>query len=491
MPKKILELFIVCLILFAGIWLATSVVTLQVYLQIFGLIAIVVLAVIYLSFRKVPMDCKIICSLILGYAFAGKGFAYITPVEPFYIGEIVWCIGALGLFYRFTKGVPLFSNKYNIIIFLWMVTVGIFLFTSYETYGVLAIRDSAIGYYAMFAFYGYAIFLRNDIDRFFGNVLKISIFLACISFLILITGAYDKIGTIGILKYIFFPHGDAYLPLIAAGAMYGLLEGIRLKSVLRIAAGLALVMILFLSKTAGIFSFFVLAIYMIVIGRRTDLILTTTVAALLAAIALGIVVALGSAESNKWLMENEHLQTFVVGDTRYNSNENTTSWRIAWWEIIYKDTLRENPLFGLGLGGDISSHFLKSCMRLDLNSEEALNYARYPHNILFNVFGRMGFIGLSIFTILLTTIAGLLIRTTRLQTRDTEDSGKTVLLAQLIVIAGIANGLVQATYEIPYGAITHWYCLGYLISYYQKKRRMAVQFTPQKSAAHSEVKAIR
>jgi O-antigen ligase len=470
MPKKFIEILIVCILIFAGIWMATSFVSLQEQLQIFGLIAIIALAIISIAFRKVPLDCKIICALILGYAFAGKGFAYITPVEPFYIGEIAWCVGFLGLFYRFTKGVPLFPNKTNVVIFLWMVTVGLFLIATFKTYGTLAIRDSAIGYYAMFAFYGYAIFVRNNIDRFFGNILKLSIFLGCTSFLILATGAHEKIISVPILKYFFFPHADAYLPLIAAGAMYGLLEGIRLKSAARIAVGLALVMILFISKTAGVFSFIVIAIYMIVIGRRTDLILTTSVSALLAAITLGLLIALGSTEANKLLLENEHLQAFTSGDFSGVNTGSTTSWRFAWWEIIFKDTLKENPLLGSGLGSDISKHFLQSFMRIDLNSDEALTYSRYPHNILFTVFGRMGFLGVSMFAILLFAIAKLLIRTTKIQMYDRDDSGKTVLLAQLIVIAGIANGFVQATYEIPYGAITHWFCLGYVIAYYQKSR---------------------
>ncbi|MFN9026518.1 MAG: hypothetical protein ACK5VX_10055, partial [Akkermansiaceae bacterium] len=118
----------------------------------------------------------------------------------------------------------------------------------------------------------------------------------------------------------------------------------------------------------------------------------------------------------------------------------------------------------------ISSHFLQSYMRIDLNSEEAIKYARYPHNIVFTVFGRMGFVGLSIFVALLITVIKLLILVTRIQSRDTSPGGKTALLALLIVIAGIANSLVQSTYEVPYGAITHWFVLGYLIAYYQKNR---------------------
>ncbi|MCE2960094.1 MAG: O-antigen ligase family protein [Akkermansiaceae bacterium] len=471
MNKKFIELLVVCILIFAGIWMATSFVSLQEQLQIFGLIAIIALAIITIAYRKVPLDCKIICALILGYAFAGKGFAYITPVEPFYIGEIAWCVGMLGLFYRFTKGVPLFPNKTNVVIFLWMVTVGLFLLSTFKTFGTLAIRDSAIGYYAMFAFYGYAIFRNNDLNRFFAIILKVCIIAAVVSMVTLHSGIYEKfILSSAFLAFYFSPHPDALLPLVCAGAMYGLLEGIRLRSAWRLFIGILLALLVMSSKTAGVFCLFIIVIYFIVIGRRIDLILTSAISAAVAAICLGIIISFSTVSINKVISENEHIQTFAIGNTGSVTAATNTNWRIAWWKIIFEDTINENPMFGIGLGGDISSHFLQSYMRIDLNSEEAIKYARYPHNIVFTVFGRMGFVGLSIFVALLITVIKLLILVTRIQSRDTSPGGKTALLALLIVIAGIANSLVQSTYEVPYGAITHWFVLGYLIAYYQKNR---------------------
>jgi O-antigen ligase len=295
--------------------------------------------------------------------------------------------------------------------------------------------------------------------------------LAVISFLLLITGAYEKAASFSpVIAKLYIPHGDAYLPLIVAGAMYGLLLGIRKKSVLRIILGLSLVMILFVSKTAGIFSFFAVAAYMIVFGRRSDLILTSSVSALLAAITLGILVAFGSNEATELLLENQHLETFGVGDSGGVHTSDTTDWRLFWWKTIYKDTMAADPLFGLGLGSDISSHFLQTLYNIDLSSEEAMNYSRYPHNVILTVFGRMGLMGLLVFMIFLVSLARLMIKTTQLQTHDTSDSGTTLLLAQLIAISGFANGLVQATYEVPYAAITHWFCIGYAMAYYQKHR---------------------
>jgi O-antigen ligase len=472
MNKKFIEILIVCILIFAGIWMATSFVSLHEQLQIFGLIAILALAIISIVFRKVPLDCKIICALILGYAFAGKGFAYITPVEPLYIGEIVWIIGMLGYIYRLSKGAPILPSWLHIMIVLWMITVGLYLLHGYPIYGNLAIRDSAIGYYAMFAFYAYAVFVRNDIDRFFGYILKAAILFACIGLILVLTGAYEKIISLSpIIKLYFNPHPDAFLPLVAAGGMYCLLEGIRNKSILRILAGIVIVLLLFTTKTAGIFCFFILMAYLIVFGRRTDLIITSAVACVLAVIGIGILFTIDSYELNKLILNNEHLDSFNAGGTTAVKSSNTTDWRIAWWQTIYEDTMQESPIFGLGLGGDITSHFLQSYMRIDLNAPETGNIVRYPHNVILTIFGRMGIVGLLVFLAFLASLSRVLIKSIRLQINDTSDAGKYTLLAQLIVIAGIANGLVQATYEIPFGAITHWFCIGYVMAYWQKKRK--------------------
>ena len=470
MNKKFIELLVVCILIFAGIWMATSFVSLQEELQIFGLITMIALAIIIIAFRNVPIDCKIICTLILGYAFAGRGFAYISPIEPLYIGEIVWILGLAGYLYRLTKGASLLPTWLHIMILLWMITVGLYLIQGYPIHDNLAIRDSAIGYYAIFAFYGYAIFIRNDLDRFFGYILKAAVLLACIGLILVLTGAYEKIISLSpLIQYYFAPHPDAFLPLAAAGGMYCLLQGIRNRSVLHIVAGIAIGLMLFTTKTAGIFCFFILLAYMILFGRRTDLIMTSSIAIVVAAIGIGILFTIDSYELNKLILNNEHLDSFSLGDTTSVKSSNTTDWRVAWWQTVFEDTMIESPIFGSGLGSDITSHFLQTYMRLDLNSEQAMTYSRYPHNVVFTVFGRMGFLGLTIFFGLILSVIRVIMKVTRQHLADSSDNQNTMLLAIMIVIAGMANSLVQATYEIPFAAITHWFCIGYVMAYSTKK----------------------
>ncbi len=140
-----------------------------------------------------------------------------------------------------------------------------------------------------------------------------------------------------------------------------------------------------------------------------------------------------------------------------------TDWRISWWTVIWEDTIEKNPYTGVGMGGDVTSTFLQDVMRIDLNSYEGVNYARYPHNILFTVLGRMGFVGLALFLITFTSIALFTLRFMSRHLRTIEDMDQH-LIPTVVVLAGITNSLVQSTYEVPHGAITHWICLGYLAS---------------------------
>lgn len=480
MHKKLTEILIAIIVIGFGMWLAVSSSALPENLQWFALISLALIFLLFVIFPKIPVDFKIICLLCAGYAFAGKGFAYITPAEPFYIGEIVWCIGMVGYLIRLQRGCPILPTWTHVMMLIWMVTVGLYLMYGYQEFQALAIRDSVIGYYAMFAFFGYAIFSRRDLAKPFGVVLKICIILATLALALLLSGVYYKVTSLSpIIGYYFQPHPDAFLPLIAAGAMYALLEGIRRKSMLRIIAGTLMLLMLFTAKTAGIFAFIILLAYMIVIGRRVDLVLTSSIAIVLAALAVGVLISIDSHNINEFISKNEHLSTFGIGDnTGRTKAAGTTDWRLAWWTIVYNDTIATNPVFGTGLGSDITNHFLESYMRLDLNSLEARNYARYPHNIILTVFGRMGFVGLAVFLVFIASLARILIKVTRYHQYDTSNDGKTLLLALLIVIAGMANGLVQSTYEIPFGAITHWFCIGYVIAYYQRycrhNRQLAV-----------------
>jgi len=76
-------------------------------------------------------------------------------------------------------------------------------------------------------------------------------------------------------------------------------------------------------------------------------------------------------------------------------------------------------------------------------------------------FGRLGFIGLAIFSMLYVSMGIFVLKFCRKYFSSPERRGAD-LICFSIVVAGMVNGVLQSTYEVPYAAITHWVCLGYM-----------------------------
>ena len=55
---------------------------------------------LFSAWRDVPIDAKLLFIVILGYALGGKGFAYVSPFEPIYIGEISLSFCMVGFLLR-------------------------------------------------------------------------------------------------------------------------------------------------------------------------------------------------------------------------------------------------------------------------------------------------------------------------------------------------------------------------------------------------------
>lgn len=463
--NKIIQILIAVVGLFLALWLVMSSVTLPEYYQVSLLISSLVIGAILLIRRDLPFDFKVLGILLAGYAFAGKGFAYITPFEPVYIGEITMIICMLGLILRWTQGADFLPTHLHWLLLGWMVTVGLYLAYSFDDYRMMAIRDSAMGYYAAFFFTSFAIFRNPKASEAFSVLMKVCVGFGILSSIVL-TLVWEKLAEASPLVARFFmPHADAFIPLIVAGTVYGLMQGMIRRSLPLLAVGAVALFLLMINKTAGIFSFVVVLSVLIVFARRMELLFTSLIGLTFGAVVIAIMLAAGSSFMEEKIYESDQLQTLRdMGETTGKSNANTTEWRVSWWTIIVEDTLEENPFTGVGMGGDISGHFMESILGISQSSLTTENFARYPHNIIFTVIGRMGFLGLGIFLIPFVAMILFGIRFCS-QNLKTPEEQRHYLIPLVIFFAGLSNSLVQSTYEVPYGAIMHWSCLGYLAAY--------------------------
>ena len=131
--------------------------------------------------------------------------------------------------------------------------------------------------------------------------------------------------------------------------------------------------------------------------------------------------------------------------------------------MVAEQTFEEAPFYGLGMGADISSDFhavFDNLTHVDIDA----NLARYPHNVLFTVLGRMGIIGLAIFIPLCIIIARELFLGFRTIRRKGRDIDPGLGFAWAFVLAGFTNAFFQSTFEAPYSAVMFWTLLAVLVA---------------------------
>jgi O-antigen ligase len=113
--------------------------------------------------RLLVLYGRLLGPLLVGYLLFDKGFAYLhVPGTPLYVGELVLVVGALGIlaatgYLRVViSGEPILALLGAF--FLW----GLIRFLpGLRNYGILAVRDFALVYYCLFAFFTVAVLARS------------------------------------------------------------------------------------------------------------------------------------------------------------------------------------------------------------------------------------------------------------------------------------------------------------------------------------------
>ena len=143
--NRIIQVVVLMLLLLLSMWAMSAL------LEVRGTTRNVILGiggfVILLSalWRKIPLDAKLLFIVLLGYALGGKGFAYVSPYEPVFIGEIslAFCMG--GFLLR-AKQWGLVDTAIHKWIWVYLIYAGTHLWVDYNQYRLVAIRDSATAY---------------------------------------------------------------------------------------------------------------------------------------------------------------------------------------------------------------------------------------------------------------------------------------------------------------------------------------------------------
>lgn len=98
---------------------------------------------------------RLLGPLLCGYMFFDKAFAYIRiPGTPLYVGEMAITVGALGAFSATGYlRVPLREEPVLAVLTAWFLWGFILFLPGLQTYGIMAVRDFALCYYCLFAYF--------------------------------------------------------------------------------------------------------------------------------------------------------------------------------------------------------------------------------------------------------------------------------------------------------------------------------------------------
>jgi hypothetical protein len=414
---------------------------------------------------RLPFAVWFLLLYLAGITIIGKGPTYIG-VPPVFLGEVVMATGLLFIAPWCSLGEAFQGRNagLTLLIVAWLILGAVLTAFGVPEWGLDALRDAAIWYYALFFFIGLGLSCRDRIaDRFWrilcvfwifamlwgaadlasGKTLSLSgpiIPWRGVPFLFnardesgqnLALGAFIVIGTSyllrkPLLRAFLVPSSLVALALLAAS------EGRAVK--LGCAGALAVLLVFsFVKPRIGLAS----RIRLLMIGAVPAVIL-----------ALMLIPNLAS---------KMQLDRF----TGTRDSDGTAEWRLIWWQRLEHEVLTRDPLFGLGFGESLHVYH----PALAKFSDPWM--LRAPHNFNMTVFTRMGIVGCAIWAgILFGSIGVLAMRVWR----NGVDSGtyspgrrEELLFWLAMIVYTFVNSSFGVLMEGPVLGIWFWLAMGFAL----------------------------
>jgi hypothetical protein len=409
-------------------------------------------------------DAWIMAALLVGYLVGSRGFAQFFllsnfPLLPAEAGLLV-CVPVLVLRMAFKQTAALLRDGLNLAILAWILTGAARLPVDLRQYGLVALRDFAMVYYASFFFIAQAL-CRHEASR---RLLQRTLILAFV-LLPIVNIAFSVAPQFFLTMLtwrgvpLVFQKDDLAAAFLASGVFYFWAwreAGGHRVWLIPAAASLLLSATVSSPRAAMVGTAVVTAMWLL--ARRVKLL----------AFQLGVVAAVllvmwpSLSFLHKDLKETpvysayEHAisifdfsgtGTYLHTDSGDPSDNNR--FRRVWWRSVADETIERSPFFGLGFGADLAARFLTN---YDLVGAEDFT-ARSPHSVIMTVFGRMGTLGLLLFL----TIAAMMARSTTLAFRQRDFAAMGLWSVVWVLWFSACFGVVL---EGPMGAVVFWTILG-------------------------------
>jgi O-Antigen ligase len=438
-----------------------------------GIIVLIALGALLARIRWSESGWRLmIMSVLLGYIVLTRGFAYssIDVGLPLYVGELALLGSLLGV--RHMRDLPAFMRAPGSVWLLLWITLGAALaVTQVQTYGVETLRDSAIFYYAIFAYIGYAFVEEPKHARALQYVLAAGFILHTLYSLSYAAGVPDleslPVSAPGSNFPLFTYRHDASSVNLFGGVLFAFLIGRQLGWPAWVRWLVALpqfVLFLGFQVRAAYFGA-LLACVVLAYARKVSQVVRLGLGVLL---ILGFMMAANvevfiPGQTARTLSADRILDSvtsmFDLGGTRqYRSADAGTSvgnaqWRMGFWDQIISRNLEtvSGTLLGIGFGPDLVTGWSF------WTYEDRPN--RNPHNILITLFGRMGLVGLTLWILFIVmTLMGILRGYRASAAMPARRDQLVFLLAYVVTMFGAA--CFGVLLESPFMAIPFYFLLG-------------------------------
>lgn len=442
-----------------AIWMGGSIARSEIIGPMIGCLG---LGLIALSFcQPVPLSTLALGGTLVGYEIGNRGFAQIllSLGLPLFPAEacLLFVGGIQFMQWAWRRETPWRRDWLNYSLLAWMLVGGARLLPDLRAHGLVALRDFAMVYYALFFFLTQAL-ADAPINRRFlhGSLLFAGLGLVPVyaAYLLWPEFFFNQLSFRG-TPLIFFKDDLAGTFLAAAALLFFLQYEERRPRGWLLASGIAVAMTLATGNRASMLGLLGTTAFLAVRGRwRFGGVL----------LAAGGLFCLGSitfsAVSNHPFERTaayrvaERAVSIVDwrGTGAYSevnaAKADNNRFRHVWWRNVVDETLETNPFFGLGFGHDLAARFVR-----EYQPTEADDFtARSPHSVLVTIFGRQGVVGLVAFL----AVIGAMVRETWRAFRERSETSPWWAAAWTILISACFGVVLEG----PMGAVVFWTLLG-------------------------------
>jgi hypothetical protein len=419
---------------------------------------------ILIRLLALPADTIFLGLILIGYLVGNRGFAQLMPAPgvPLLPAEAALILGCSWRLIQcaFKRELPFRLDALNWAVLAWLVIGTVRVAFDVPRYGINAIRDYAVCYYAVFFFLAQHMAARADARRYLVGCLLVGVIVmgplfALFQFFERLFLSSLIVAGVPLIYY----KADLAATHLAAGALilFHWAPPRQRWWAWTASIGVTLFLLAFDSR-ASLLGALVAGGLLLLAGRWKF----PAMQGFAAGVALTVVILLGVVFNNAWAGRKldgirDRVASVVdfTGQQRYESQESSfkgdnNRFRVVWWRNVVEETVAANPVFGQGFGADLSRGFVQEYF--PTGGEDFT--ARSPHSILMTAFGRLGAVGAAAWVGFCVV---LLARTWR-SLRHAEDPVTWSLWCGAWVI--LVSGTFGVVLEGPMGAVIFWTLLG-------------------------------